>query len=53
MGTKDDKMKAATQRSRMMKTDEKATISCSCISVRHTCPYHCKKCYYETVYCQK
>lgn len=53
MGSKENMMKATTQRARMLKTNEKTALSCSCLSVRHTCPYHCKKCYYETVYCQK
>ncbi len=53
MGPKDNKLKTAEQRTRMNKTNEIATLYCSCLSVRHTCPYHCKRCYYETVYCQK
>jgi hypothetical protein len=53
MGLKDNKLKTAGQRTRMNKTSEKTAIACSCLSVRHTCPYHCKRCYYETVYCQK
>ncbi len=53
MGLKDHKQKTVGQRTRMNKTSEKTAIACSCLSVRHTCPYYCKRCYYEMVYSQR
>jgi hypothetical protein len=53
MKLKTKKMKTVACTTGTGKMDAKTSYSCSNIGVRHTCSYHCKKCYFEAVYCPK
>jgi hypothetical protein len=53
MKLKVKKMKTAAYVTGTGKLDTRISYACSNIGVRHTCSYHCKKCYFEAIYCPK
>jgi hypothetical protein len=53
MKLKEIKMKTAAHTSGTGKIDANINYVCSNIGVRHLCSYHCKKCYFEAIYCPK
>lgn len=53
MTLKVKKMKTVAQLNGTGKIDAKIYYPCTNIGVRHTCNYHCKKCFFEIVYSHK
>lgn len=53
MRLKVKKMKTASYATGIGKIDAKINYTCSNIGVRHSYCYHCKKCYFEAIYCPK
>lgn len=53
MKTKEKKMKPFAQGSGMLKVNGNVYYSCSCSGIRHFCIHHCKKCFYENIYCHR
>jgi hypothetical protein len=53
MKLKVKKMKTAAYVNGTGKIDAKINNTCSIAGVRHSYCYHCKKCYFEAIYCPK
>jgi len=51
MKIKGKKTKIAGQSSGIVKVDANIYYSCLRNGTRHPCSYHCKKCFFESIYC--
>ncbi len=51
MKTKGEKMKVAAQSAEMVKMSGHIYFYCLSNGTRRPCNYHCKKCFFESIYC--